>query len=118
MTTGEQRRRFQRTRSFWKGRVIFPGGLRSVECTVRDFSEGGAKIDCAGVMDIPDRFKLHIPHKMQSFECKVAWRRGGEFGVEFKTEEAHSVEAIASTLKELQDQNRRLMNRLADKAID
>lgn len=114
----DPRRRFPRSRSFWKGTVIFPGGLRSVGCVVRDFSEAGARIDCAGIMDIPDKFQLHIPQRSQTYDCKVAWRRGGEFGVEFKTEAATSVDAIALSIKALQDQNRRLMARLAERSTD
>ncbi len=114
----DKRRRFPRTRSFWKGRVIYPGRLRSVECTVRDFSPAGARIDCAGIMDIPDRFELEIPHKSQTFDCRVAWRRGSEFGIEFKTDTLSTVDTLAASLKQLQEQNRRLMSRLSDKVVD
>ena len=88
-----ERRIAQRSRTFWKGTIIFPGGLRSVECTVRNYSETNA-----------------------TYACEVAWRRGGEIGARFVTGAAEAgVEAINEKLKELAAQNKRLQRQINDR---
>ncbi|WP_168201791.1 PilZ domain-containing protein [Phreatobacter aquaticus] len=110
----EERRAALRSRTFWKGTVLFPGGLRSTECTVRNFSETGARLDCGGVSDIPDHFQLKIPQKGSAlFRCKVAWRRVGEIGVHFETDDvAISENSLVRKIEALEGQNRALLRRL------
>jgi hypothetical protein len=55
------------------------------ECTISDISEGGARLFVSDVQ-LPDRFLLQIfGDKAAREECKVAWRLGGEMGVQFVT---------------------------------
>jgi hypothetical protein len=57
------------------------------ECTICDISEGGARLFTSGA-DIPDQFILVITgDKTVREECRVAWRLGGEVGVQFITKE-------------------------------
>ena len=110
-----ERRIAQRARTFWKGTILFPGGLRSVECTVRNFSATGARLDCGAVPDIPDHFDLKIPQKGGTFPCKVAWRRPPEVGVEFLAAETTTEGSLlAQKVKVLEIQNRKLMRKLHD----
>jgi hypothetical protein len=110
----EELRKAPRSRTFWKGTVLFPGGLRSTECTVRNFSETGARLDCGGVGDIPDHFQLKISQKHRTvFDCKVAWRRDGELGVQFKTDDIATSEiSLVRKIEALEGQNRLLLRRL------
>ena len=110
----DNRRIAARSRTFWKGTVLFPGGLRSTECTVRNFSETGARLDCGGVGDIPDHFQLKIPQKNGAvFHCKVAWRQTGEIGVHFlTTAEASMGGTLARKIEALEGQNRILLRKL------
>jgi hypothetical protein len=66
------------------------------ECTITDISEGGARL--FSDIELPDRFLMQIfGEKSAREECKVAWRLGGELGVQFvtnSTEQARS-EVIA-----------------------
>ncbi len=110
-----ERRVLPRGRTFWKGTILFPGGLRSIECTVRNFTLKGARLDCGAVIDIPDHFELKIPQKGETFACHVVWRRSPEVGVSFAAEEAHSEDALARKMKAIEDQNRRLMRRIHER---
>jgi hypothetical protein len=109
-----ERRALPRGRTFWKGTILFPGGLRSIECTVRNFTPKGARLDCGAVVDIPDHFELKIPQRGETFACHVVWRRSPEIGVGFAAAEAPSEDALARKMKALEEQNHRLMRRIHD----
>jgi hypothetical protein len=51
------------------------------ECTVTDVSDGGARLFAEG-MDPPEDFTLEFSNG-QRRKCRVAWRLGPEFGVQF-----------------------------------
>ncbi|KAF0122651.1 MAG: type IV pilus assembly PilZ [Xanthobacteraceae bacterium] len=95
--------------------ILFPGGLRSVECTVRNFSAAGARLDCGGVNDVPDHFQLKVPQKGETFDCSVIWRQLPEIGVAFRQADLPTADALADKLKTLEVQNRRLMRRLSER---
>lgn len=117
-TAATERRATQRSRTFWKGTVLFPGGLRSTECTVRNFTTKGARLDCGGVNDLPDHFQLKIPQKGETFDCAVIWRRLPDIGVSFVEASAGGTDSLADKLKTLEQQNRRLMRRLNEQSSD
>jgi hypothetical protein len=114
-TAATERRAIPRSRTFWKGTILFPGGLRSIECTVRNFTAKGARLDCGGVGDIPDHFQLKIPQKGETFDCAVAWRHLPEIGVAFVAADSSPAETLSDKLKVLEQQNRRLMRRLNER---
>ena len=107
-----ERRAAQRSRTFWKGTILFPGGLRSTECTVRNFTLQGARLDCGGVGDIPDHFDLKIPQKGETFPCQVIWRRPPEIGVAFVAVTATAADSLTEKLRLLELQNRKLLRRI------
>ena len=52
-----------------------------INCTLIDYSPGGACVDLGGQVAIPDRFELlHVNTKKR---CRVAWKRGTRIGVVF-----------------------------------
>lgn len=114
-TAAPERRSTPRSRTFWKGTILYPGGLRSIECTVRNFTSAGAKLDCGAIIDIPDHFELKIPQKNEVFQCAVIWRQPNTLGVVFAAPQSDG-DGIARKLKALEDQNRKLMKRLHDPA--
>jgi hypothetical protein len=107
------RRSAPRSRTFWKGTILFPGGLRSSECTVRNYTDKGARLECGNVPDIPDHFELKIPQKGGTYDCTVVWRRMPEIGVAFGTSE--SADELADKLRLLEQQNRRLLRHLNER---
>ena len=66
------------------GRIVFNAGRSTVDCTVRNLSAKGAKLQVASVVGIPDTFDLLLDGSTRQ-PCKVAWRRLKEIGVEFST---------------------------------
>ena len=52
-----------------------------INCTLIDYSPGGACVDLGGQVSIPDRFELlHVNTKKR---CRIAWKRGTRVGVVF-----------------------------------
>ena len=77
----EQRRQFFRRRMLKGARITFNGSIFS--CTVRDFSEGGARLEIGNTLPIPDEFTLTMEDGSASFRCKVRRRTMTTLGVEF-----------------------------------
>jgi len=77
------RRRYRR-RAF-----SFPARVQPIEgdpivCTVCDISNTGAYIR-AGLGDLPKSFKLILSNDGRIYrDCRVVWREGIEFGLEFQ----------------------------------
>lgn len=55
----------------------------TVNCTVRDLSDTGARLRIEGSMTVPDTFELIIELDGLEAPCQVVWRKGGEVGVKF-----------------------------------
>jgi PilZ domain len=56
-----------------------------IECVLKDISATGARISVAVPEVVPDYFKLTIEGQGEQLlpKCRVRWRSGNEFGVEF-----------------------------------
>jgi hypothetical protein len=83
MAQPEVERRIASRRTTLKGgRVAFNAGRSTVDCTVRNLSNKGAKLIVNSVVGIPDTFDLVLSdHSKQA--CRVIWRSLKELGVEF-----------------------------------
>lgn len=63
--------------------LVYNGGRSRVACTIRNLSDGGAKLEIATpVRDIPPTFDLYVPGARPR-PCRVAWRALRELGVAF-----------------------------------
>lgn len=76
-----QERVSSRVRAFLQGRAVFNNGFASLDCTVRDISETGARLEMASSVTLPDQFDLHIPKKGVTHRARIVWRRDVEVGV-------------------------------------
>jgi hypothetical protein len=56
-----------------------------VSCTVRNISDGGACVEVASPIGIPDSFDLHIASDRRTIACHRVWMGGGRMGVAFRT---------------------------------
>src|SRR5665647_697097 len=79
-----------RQRTFLKGIVYFDNRNISIECTVRDLSDTGARIVFSTVVSVPDIIELYIPQRQMTLPATVRRRDQFEIGVSF--EEQRSVE--------------------------
>lgn len=67
------------------GRIVFNAGRSTIDCTVRNLSSKGAKLQVASVVGIPETFDLVLQGGPRQ-SCRVKWRTLKELGVEFHTE--------------------------------
>jgi hypothetical protein len=73
-----------RARTLKGGRVVFNGGYSSYDCTIRNLSSGGAMLQFASTLGIPNAFDLFINNAHgEKYECTVRWRTNVALGVEF-----------------------------------
>ena len=55
----------------------------SIDCVVRNISEGGAALEVGTPVGIPDRFALYFKPDMVKRDCLVTWRNAERIGVRF-----------------------------------
>ena len=77
------RRRRVRHRVLKGGKLTYDNGSHIVACLVRDFSEGGARIEAANAQTIPTELVLSFDDGAAPRRCLVRWRRHNDLGVEF-----------------------------------
>lgn len=65
------------------GRIIFNAGRSTIDCTIRDLSAKGAKLQVTSVVGIPNTFDLSIGGADRQ-PCLVVWRSLKELGVAFQ----------------------------------
>lgn len=81
----KERRTHIRQRTLKGGRIVINDGMSTFQCTMRNFSPAGARLQIAGVIGIPDSFELLLDDG-RKFACKVIWRTATEIGVNFLPE--------------------------------
>ena len=81
-TTFTEKRLFRRQRALKGGRIVFNRAMSTVSCTMRNVSDGGARLEVTSVLGIPEAFDLRLDgHPSRS--CLVVWRKSDAIGVEF-----------------------------------
>ena len=78
-----ERRQSQRRRVLKGGVVAFNDRHVTLPCSVRDISDGGARLRIEGSMTAPDTFELIIDIDGLEASCEVVSRRGNEVSVRF-----------------------------------
>ena len=77
-----EKRAHARHRVFKGGRLAFNTG-GSVECTVRNISPGGARVDVTSAIALPQQFTLLIYADHCKRRCHPVWIRDTHIGVAF-----------------------------------
>ena len=65
------------------GRILTDKGRAPIECTVRDLSDGGARIDVPDETLLPYEFELEVPDINLLVRTRVAWTSGNGYGLMF-----------------------------------
>lgn len=73
-----------RTRTFLKGIVYYDNRRVTIDCTVRDLSDTGARIVFPALVTVPDNIELYIPQKETILPARVRRRNECEIGVSFQ----------------------------------
>lgn len=77
-----ERRRHPRQRVLKRGMLTFIGG-GGIDCTVRNISVSGARIDVANPVGIPDQFHLVIETDQFIRRGRPVWSNARQIGIEF-----------------------------------
>jgi len=81
----EEHRYSPRRKTLKGGRIAFHYGSSTVSCTIRDLSLGGARLEVASSVGIPDEFTLAFDDHGPLRKCVVRRRNATSLGVEFVT---------------------------------
>jgi hypothetical protein len=85
-------RRAPRVRTFLQGRVSYGDGALSIDCTVNQLSDVGARVNLGSSFALPDTFEIAIPQRDIVRRAKLVWRKDDQVGIEFiDSEESHAV---------------------------
>jgi len=80
MTTDKRKQR--RLRTLQGGRIVFNWAASTIDCTIRDLSNGGARLRFAvDYLEPPAAFELMVVPAGFRVPARVAWLRGPEVGV-------------------------------------
>ena len=101
-------RRAERIRSLLRARIVYNNQNSTIDCTVKNISHSGAKIELGNTMSIPNAFDLEIPQKGRTYRARLAWRDENAIGVEFIEDEAAHREAFLGKVERLESEVRRL----------
>lgn len=76
-----ERRNERRRPTYLGGQVAFNNRWSTMECVVRNLSEGGARLDFAEPAFLPDDLELIIPLRGVTSSVRVVWRDARSLGV-------------------------------------
>lgn len=91
------RRAARRKRTLLGGIVSYNNGANSLNCTVRDYTETGARIFVASDVNLPDHLFLILVRHRVAHQAEVMWYGQHEAGLKF----THSIELNDSMAEEL-----------------
>jgi hypothetical protein len=80
----------QDRRQSTRDKVLFGGvaeidNTSTMDCLVRNFSEGGACVELEPTARLPGQMKLAIAHKGRSYLAQLVWRQANRVGLAFRT---------------------------------
>ncbi|WP_375413260.1 PilZ domain-containing protein [uncultured Bradyrhizobium sp.] len=103
---------------------VFLGSVASInhrgstmDCAVRDISEGGLCVEFEKTAKPPDEMRITITRKDRSFFGKVMWRQAGRVGFAFRNMTAAGLPATTDLdrrLRRSEHKNRQLQRRIKE----
>ncbi|MET3411145.1 PilZ domain-containing protein [Methylobacterium sp. 1030] len=78
----DDRRAAPRRRTLLEGHIELTGG-GVIDCTIRNMSDGGARLKVVSVIGVPDAFVLAYGVGGRRRPARVTWRQETELGVAF-----------------------------------
>lgn len=82
-SSGIEKRAAPRHRVLKHGTLAFHGG-GGIDCTVRNISSNGARVDIASPVGVPACFTLVIEADQFMRRCRAVWSSERQIGVAFK----------------------------------
>jgi hypothetical protein len=111
-----ERRTNLRTRTFLGGVISFDKRRATLDCTVRNLAQRGARLEFTNTAILPDQFDLTIARKEASYRVRTVWRGEDTAGVVFIDDEHRGVIPLewAQKIKALKARNAALRRRVAE----
>ena len=81
-TSTSERRLVPRQRVLRGARMVFNNASSTINCTLRNISDAGARLDVASVLGVPESFDLKLEGQ-PSRSCEVVWRSPEAIGIAF-----------------------------------
>jgi len=81
--TVEEKRSHLRRRALKGAKIVFNHRASVIDCTVRDLSQGGARLQVTTPVGLPAVFDLVFDSDNTSLPCRLVWQTKQEVGVEF-----------------------------------
>ncbi|MCZ8042490.1 MAG: PilZ domain-containing protein [Beijerinckiaceae bacterium] len=115
MTT--ERRQTPRLRSLLGARARYNQKRATLDCVVRNISDGGALIVVPDTVLLPADFELEIAQRQCCYRAHVRWRTGTRIGVSFEAEAAPETASpsetdVAMRLRMAERDNARMKSRI------
>lgn len=112
-----ERRQTPRLRSLLGARARYNQRRATLDCVVRNISEGGALIVVPDTVLLPADFELEIAQRQRSYRAHVCWRTGTRIGVSFEADEISqaagtSEDEVAMRLRMAERDNARMKSRI------
>ena len=63
--------------------IVTHGDTSGVQCTIRNYSECGARLSVENGYALPLHFRLNTAADPDGFRCEVVWRTPEEVGIRF-----------------------------------
>jgi hypothetical protein len=89
----------------------------TIDCVVRNISEGGLCVEFEQTAKLPDEMRVTIAQKDCSFFARTMWRRAGKVGLEFRTTTAAGLPAstdLDERLRRSEKKKRQLQRRIKE----
>jgi hypothetical protein len=79
-----EHRAHPRHRTLKAGKIVFNHRFSVIDCTVRNLSERGARLEVPSTLGVPNDFDLVIEPDRAARACRVAWKDEHQMGVRFR----------------------------------
>ena len=106
----QKRRRLRRKQASHDGRLVFGANYDHLDCVIRDFSDGGARVWVSDADAVPENVTLLEPNNLMAYDATATWRCGNLIGLSFDrafsldTEEAVRLVALRQMIVEIKEQ--------------
>ena len=77
-----ERRQTRRIRSLKEGKVVLDD-WRTIDCVIREMSDGGARLEFPTVANLPVEFRLLVVSTNTLAPAARVWQRGSRAGIKF-----------------------------------
>ena len=101
-------RQDERVRAFLRARILFNNNNSTIECTIKNISASGAKIELGSSLSIPAEFDLDVPQKGRIFRAQMVWRDANSLGVRFLEKATPNGAELETHAAKLERENKRL----------